>query len=176
MEPLSAEQLAARWTQCQRRVEAFIYSCIADFHQTDDILQNVAMVVVRKREEFDPSQPFLPWALQIAKFEVLKHRRAVARDRHDFGESLMEQVLEHCQEDPLDLVERRQAVVDCVKQASPRSREVLLLRYVEDLQPKQIAERLHIGGGAARMMLQRAREAIRGCIERKLGVEEARHE
>lgn len=176
MDPLSPEQLAARWTQHQRCVEAFIYSLVADFHQTDDVLQNVAMVVVRKREEYDASQPFLPWALQIAKFEVLKHRRTIARDRHTFGDSLIDEVLVACQEESADLVERRQAVVDCVRQTSDRHREVLLLRYVQNLQPKQIAEQLHLGGGAARRLLQRARDAVRACIERKLAMGEAGHE
>jgi len=170
---LDPEQLAARWTQAQRRVEAFIYSLVADFHETDDILQNVAMVVVRKREEYNPDQPFLPWALQIAKFEVLKHRRKVARDRHAFGESVIDDVLTTFEQDPIDLAERRQALVDCVRESSEPHRKVLLLRYVENLQPQEIASRLRIGGSNARMTLKRAREAVRKCVERKLASREA---
>jgi RNA polymerase sigma-70 factor (ECF subfamily) len=166
--PISPEELAARWTQSQRRVEAFIVSLVVDFHQAADILQNVAMVVVRKREEFDPERPFLPWALQIAQLEVLKHRRTHARDRHVFSEELVEQLAAASGEVEGDLIERRRALFDCIQRVTGRGRQALLLRYVQGLKSSEVAERLGLAAGATRMLLLRVREALRTCIENHL--------
>ena len=48
-------------------VAAFVLSIIPDFHQAEDVLQQVAVVLVREFGQFDTSRPFLPWALGIAQ-------------------------------------------------------------------------------------------------------------
>ena len=165
---ISAEELAVQWTKAQRKVEAFILSLVPDFSQADDILQNVAMVVVRKQAEYDMDLPFLPWAIQIARFEVLKHRRTMARDRHQFGESVMSQLADaHLREGP-ELNERRRLVSRCIEQVRGRARRALQFRYVDDLKPSEIAQKLGIGAGAARMILMRARNTVRQCVEKGL--------
>jgi RNA polymerase sigma-70 factor (ECF subfamily) len=171
---INPEELAARWTQSQRRVEAFILSLVVDFHQTADILQNVAMVVVRKREEYDPARPFLPWALQIAQLEVLKHRRTHARDRHVFSDELIEQLAAASGEVGGDLIERRRALSECVQRVTGRGRQALVLRYVEGLRSSDVAKRLGLAAGATRMLLLRVREALRSCIEHSLAQAERR--
>lgn len=166
---ISSEELAVKWTRAQRQVEAFILSFVPDFNQADDILQNVAMVVVRKRSEYDPTRPFMPWVIQIAKFEVLKHRRTRARDRHQFKESLVDQIEQaHLREIP-ELAETRRLVAECIKKVKGRAHKALLLRYVDNLKPSEVAKRLCVAGGAARMILMRARNVVRQCVEQGLG-------
>ena len=172
--PIDPEELAARWTQSQRRVEAFILSLVVDFHQTADILQNVAMVVVRKREEYDPARPFLPWVLQIAQLEVLKHQRSHARDRHVFSEELIEQLAAASGELEGDLIERRRALSECVQRVTGRGRQALVLRYVEGLKSNEVSQRLGLAAGATRMLLLRVREALRTCIEQSLAQAEGK--
>ncbi len=149
-------------------MEAFILSLLPDFHLAADILQNVAVVVVRKREEFDAQRPFLPWALQIAKLEVLKHRRTLARDRHLFSDELVEQVAQAAVEVGGDLIARRRALADCIQRVNGRSRRALLLRYVEGLKSSEVARRMSLAGGATRTLLMRVRQTLRKCIENNL--------
>ncbi len=52
-------------------VAAFVLSIIPDFHQAEDVLQQVAVVLVREFGQFDTSRPFLPWALGIARTWLL---------------------------------------------------------------------------------------------------------
>jgi DNA-directed RNA polymerase specialized sigma24 family protein len=42
----------------------------------------------RKWDTFDPATDFMRWARVIARFEVLKFRRTMARDRHVFTDDL----------------------------------------------------------------------------------------
>lgn len=55
-----SEQLAARWTQAQPVVAAYIRTLLPDFHQAEEVLQRVAVVLVRKFEAYDASKPFVP--------------------------------------------------------------------------------------------------------------------
>ena len=69
-EPDKNEQLTVQWAQSQPLIAAFISSLVPDFHDADDILQNVAVVTVRKYEQFDPNRSFVAWAIGIAKNEI----------------------------------------------------------------------------------------------------------
>ena len=89
----NSEQLARLWTEAQPIVAAFILSAIPDFHQAEDVLQQVAVILVREFEEFDTSRPFLPWALGIARNLALKSRRDVARrSKYVISEAVLDQI------------------------------------------------------------------------------------
>ena len=83
-----SEQLAMLWTKAQPFVAAYINSLLPDFHRAEDVLQQVAVVLVRKFDQSDSSQSFLSWALGIARRELLKQQRQRARDRHVFSDDL----------------------------------------------------------------------------------------
>lgn len=112
-----AEQLAALWMRAQPTIAGYVTSLVRDFHQSDDILQNVAVIIVRKRESYDIDQPFIPWAISIAKLEVLKHRRTMARDRlrFEFDDQLADMLAESFQDAAADLATERAAVRYCVE-------------------------------------------------------------
>ena len=74
MDQKSTEQLARLWTQSQSVVSSYVLSLVRDFHLAEDILQQVAVILVREFEKYDPSRPFLPWALGFAKNVALKSR------------------------------------------------------------------------------------------------------
>ena len=70
---VNSEQFTLLWTKAQPVVAAYIGSLVRDVHDAEDILHEVALVLVRKRDQYDPSQPFARWAIGIAKRQVLKH-------------------------------------------------------------------------------------------------------
>src|SRR5436309_247151 len=87
------EQFARLWTESQPVVAAFVLSVIPDFHQAEDVLQQVAVVLVREFDRFDASRPFLPWALGIARNLALQSRRDVARrSKHFLSETVLDQI------------------------------------------------------------------------------------
>ena len=87
------EELARLWTGT-RRVGAYILSLVPDFHQSEEIVQRVAVALVRKFDQYDAKVPFVAWAIRVAQYEVMYYRRQRATDRHVFDEQLMDQVTE----------------------------------------------------------------------------------
>ncbi len=65
MQQEQTEQLARLWTESQSVVASYVLSLVRDFHCAEDILQQVAVVLVREFEKYDRSRPFLPWCSEL---------------------------------------------------------------------------------------------------------------
>jgi RNA polymerase sigma-70 factor (ECF subfamily) len=164
----SRQALAAHWVKAQPVVAAFIGSIVRDSHRADDLLQEVARISAVKFDEYDSSRAFTSWVLGIARFEILRFRRAQGRSRVMFSDSLLENLIEDFREQSEDSEDRRKALRDCLDSISGRRRIVLEMRYQRDLRPPEIAERLGITPNAVLVLLHRTRRILADCIGRRL--------
>jgi len=171
----ASEDLAMRWTKAQPFVAGYVSSLVPNFHAAEDILQQVAVVLVRKFDQYDPAQPFLSWALGVARREVLKQQRQMARDRHIFTDDLAERIQIVYQRLSDELEGYSAWLADCLKGLDNRTRQALDLRYVDDLQPSDVAMRMGMTPGATRVLLYRARIALQKCIELRMGEQKLKH-
>jgi RNA polymerase sigma-70 factor (ECF subfamily) len=163
----NSEQLARLWTESQPVVAAFVLSAIPDFHQAEDVLQQVAVVLVREFDQFDRSRQFLPWALGIARNLALKSRRDVARrSKYVINEALLDQIQISFHEGEDSLIAIRKWLRHCLEKQPQKILELLRWRYAHDMKPSEAAERMGITSNTVRAMLHRAREALRKCIRR----------
>jgi RNA polymerase sigma-70 factor, ECF subfamily len=168
MQPHQAEQFAALWTAAQPTISAFIRTLIPDYQQADEVLQRVAVALVRKFEQYDPSRPFGAWAIGVAKYEVLYFRRERATDKHVFSDDIVDQIATRYEVYAEDIDPIREALRDCLAQLKGRSKRVIELRYRSGMRSNAIADEMTLSPGAVRMLLCRVREKLRGCIERKM--------
>jgi len=164
------ERFARLWTRAQPLVASYVASLVADFHEADDIVQDVAVVLVRKFGEYDESRSFLGWAMGIARNEILQHRRAHARAFLSFDSALTERVAAAFDRLAPELEFRTHALRHCLGKISDRPRQMLSLLYEDSLKPRQIAERLGIAAATVRVMLSKARSSLRTCVERKVAL------
>jgi RNA polymerase sigma-70 factor (ECF subfamily) len=174
MQPHQAERFAALWTAAQSTIASFIRTLIPDYQQAEEVLQRVAVTLVRKFDQYDDSRPFAAWAVGVAKYEVLYFRRERATDKHLFGDDIVEQIairyeLLAEEADPV-----REALRQCLEELKGRAKRVIDLRYRRGLKSLAIAEEMAVSGGAVRMLLCRVRESLRRCIERRV-VSQDRH-
>lgn len=54
-----SEEIAVLWTGAQPAVAAFVSSIIPNFQDADDILQNVAVAVIKNYDKYDKDRPFV---------------------------------------------------------------------------------------------------------------------
>jgi RNA polymerase sigma-70 factor (ECF subfamily) len=163
------DQFAVLWTKAQRLVAAYIASAVPRFHDAEDILQEVALVVSQRRGDYDSAQPFENWAVGIAKRQILKHfREASSQKTTLFDDALLEKFTQQYETISDELKTRQQLLAACLQEVQGRGREALELRYVGDQSGEAIAARLGMSHGSMRMLLHRVRESIRLCVERRL--------
>ena len=168
------EQFTRRWTEAQPIVAGYINAVVADFQEAEDLLQNVAVILLRKFPEYDAQRPFVAWAIGIAKREVLMARRHHARNFLCYQADLLERISEAYQELAPEFEDRSRALRDCLRSVKGRAGELLRLRYEESLKPNSIAARVSMAVVAVRVMLSRTRATLRECIERKLKLQKGR--
>ncbi|NLF06844.1 MAG: sigma-70 family RNA polymerase sigma factor [Pirellulaceae bacterium] len=165
MTPKQFEELAAHWTRAQRTVAAFVRTIINDFHNSEEVLQRVAVTLVRKYEQYDPQRPFVAWAIGCARYEALAFMRELGNERLLFDNTLVEQIAETYEQSDRDQSPLSQFLDECVEELDGRSRQAIQLRYEGNLKTANIAREMNISDGAARMLLSRARTLLRKCVE-----------
>lgn len=156
------------WTEIQPTVAAYVRAVVRDSHAANDIVQNTVVVLLRKFDEWDPKQRFLPWALGFTKFEILAHRRDTARSRIVIDDSLLDAVTETWPEVTEEIDQEQPALQACLESLPPKSREMVQLRYFEELEMAEIAARVESTAGAVRAALLRIRRELLACVKRRL--------
>ncbi len=162
------QEMAAAWTRSQPAVATFINAMVPNFHQAEDILQTVSVVIVEKYHLYDTSRSFTAWATGIARFEVLKSRRSYTRDKHQFTTDLISQLIDSVERQENKMSEMRHDLRDCIRQLQGRARKTLDLRYSHDMKPPQIAKELDVTPNVVSVLLHRVRTTLKKCIEKKV--------
>jgi len=160
------------WTSAQSGVAAYISAMVPNYHDAEDILQECASVLLQKFAQYDGSRPFLSWAIGVARTEIFSRRRRFQVERLVFDEPAMESLAEVYQELGAAVDERVEALRFCAGKAQGRARELLNMRYGENLKPREIAKRIGSNPNATTVALTRIREALRKCMEKWLKREE----
>jgi RNA polymerase sigma-70 factor (ECF subfamily) len=136
------EQFTRLWTEAQPIVAAYLNALVPDFQEAEDLLQDVAVILLRKFPEYTSDRPFIRWAIGIAKYEVLSARRRHARSRLCYTPDLLDRISEAYEELTPELERRAAALRDCLQEIQGRAREIVRLRYEQSLKPGAIAEQL----------------------------------
>lgn len=165
------EQFTRLWTKAQPSVSGYVHAIIRDPDIVKDVVQETALILLRKFREWDSSREFLPWALGVAKFEILAHRRDSGRNRLVFDEALLDSVTAMWAQVSTEIGHEQAALHDCIEKLAPRAKETVRLRYFHDLEMQQIGEHLGTTAGAVRISLMRIRERLHECVERRLRAE-----
>lgn len=136
-----------------------------DGAEARDVVQETFIKALREPRFFDADFKVQAWLYRVTRnlcFNLVRDRRR--RDRILAGRPT-----DHAhREDPLEAVfggERQEEILEAVDQLTAEHREILLLRYYEDLSYNEIAERLGIKLGTVMSRLSRARDRLSGVLE-----------
>ncbi len=149
-------------------LKAYLLSATGDMHAADDLLQEVSSVLWEKFDRYDQARPFGPWALGIARLEVLKWRQRLARKREVLSTEAVEALMDTATDHAGEVDERLAHLRHCLDGLAGKTRQVLRLRYWRMLRVQQIAEHMSKSAAAIEMALVRVRRALRTCVEKKL--------
>ncbi len=164
--------MTIEWTRAQPSVGRFIRGFVRDRAVAEDLLQEVALIIVERFEAYDADRPFIAWALGIARNVVLKHLRSTCRDgKVEFSDAVV-QVAEAFERLEPQSEMMKDALANCVSNVRGRSKKVLALRYTEGLELTQISKRLGMTASNVGVLLHRVRASLRDCIERRVSMEE----
>jgi RNA polymerase sigma-70 factor (ECF subfamily) len=155
-------------TAAQTSLRAYILASLGRVSDVPDVLQRTNLTLWKNAASFRAGSSFMPWAITIAKYEILSYCRDRSRDRHVFPEDIAALMLETAREVCSDLSDRQTALQECLGKLSTRHHSLLELRYYEGKSICQIAENLKRTENAVKCTLVRVRRSLQECIEARL--------
>jgi RNA polymerase sigma-70 factor (ECF subfamily) len=135
----------------------------------DDIAQEAYLIAVRRIAELDLERDIRPWLAGVVRNLCRKAwEKSIREDKlkNDALARFVEELAE--QAPPSKYFDRKDALRECSEQLSPRSRELLNLRYNLDLTSNEIARKISSTSDAVRSALLRVRDSLRDCIQREM--------
>lgn len=148
-------------------LRGLIGALFPDMDLADDVLQEVFVVVTEKAHTYRPDSDFRGWAYGIAKRKALEHARRYSAKRKVgvFAPETLELLCESRPDDDRDDSEVRSSLARCLGKLTPTLREMVRLRYTENLSPANIATRMEWTSEAVYVALSRSRSLLRKCLD-----------
>lgn len=158
-------RLAELWHASQPSVSAYLFAAVPNHHDAEDLLGQVAVAVARDFDKYDPTQPFVRWAIGIARHRVLNHRRTYAMSKVVFSQDTIESLANAVPAEPVRQSDFKAALKACIDKLQAQARKVITLRYEDDIKPKQIASELDMTPNAVSILLHRTRKTLSECVQ-----------
>jgi RNA polymerase sigma-70 factor, ECF subfamily len=163
------QQFIELFSRHQRHIKAYIRALVPSTADAEDIMQETSVVLWRKFSAFDSQNHFGRWGCGIARLLVLELRRKAAKDKHWFGEELLDVLSsEHLGKEDLYYEVRREALDQCVASLDPAKRTYLELRYGKNMSVDDVSRSMNRPTSTLYRIFANLRKALYDCVSRKL--------
>jgi RNA polymerase sigma-70 factor (ECF subfamily) len=139
------------------------YLVVHDAAAAEDIAQEAFLSAVRALDRFDRGRPFGPWLHRIVVNRAIDWTRARAL-RREVGDEQLAVVPARPEDPPDDLSGETMAALASL---APDHRAVVVLRYVLDYSPGEIADLLELPRGTVNSRLRRGLDALQERVIRE---------
>lgn len=165
------EAFCELWRNHRRRIRNYLKGFVADWDTADDLTSDTFLRAWRSLDSVeDQGRDVVAWFYRIAKNIALdnlksaRHKRTALTDDHsEKGPLSVVEPVQGSETTALDIMERGSVARRLglyVAQLPYRQREVLRLRYTEELSCGQVADYLGCDVGAAKALQHRAVERL----------------
>lgn len=174
---LSGEEFVALVLRHEHRIRGFVTSLMLPSSDVDDVFQSACLAAFKKLEKFGytgtkvPDEEFVRWVCTIARFEVLQVYRKRRNAKVVFSSELVTELADMQLRETEQMLDRTQALVDCINGLSEKQRSLITLRYRENAPVADMATFLGKSANGVYKALERVRARLMECIRRKLSAE-----
>lgn len=161
---------------CEPRIYAFIRSLLYSRADADDVLQETALVLWEKFDQFESGTHFDRWAYRIAHLQVMYFRQKKARDRLQFSDGLVDRLAAEVMSEGDRIEDTHRALSECLQDLPQHDRALVSQRYSPLTTNREVARITGKSESAISRSLNRIYAALLLCIEGKLAVDGRRME
>jgi RNA polymerase sigma-70 factor (ECF subfamily) len=134
------------------------YLVVHDAAAAEDIAQEAFLAAVRNLDRFDRRRPFAPWLHRIVVNRAIDWSRARTLRAESGGDALAGAPAPEQSRLP-------ERTLDAIRSLSPEHRAVIVLRYLLEYTPGEIARLLDLPRGTVNSRLRRALDALGSLLE-----------
>ena len=162
-------QFLRLYAEQEQALHGYVRSMLPDRHETSEVMQEVIVTLWQK---FEGAVDFRHWAFGVARMKVLHHLQRRKRDRHVFGEELIQQLADRQAELEERHVTQREALEQCLEKLPPVQRELVLTAYTKGTRMDDLAAQRGETAMAIYKKLHRIRQVLLECVRHTLAQEE----
>ena len=165
----AVSELVRAW---HRPLRAFVGVLLLGSQDVDDVAQEVFLRALERLGRVTDVNALGPFLRGIARNVVRERQRAHVRDGWRYERFVIDRFETDAANEKgrwLTDPELLAALRACLANLPVRSREMLALRYDEELTSDQIGRQFGLNGGAVRTAMRRARVALLRCIQSRYG-------
>lgn len=161
-----AEHFIQLLAEHERRLAAYVMTFVSSPTDADDILQETKMWLWRSFDQFEIGTSFGAWARKAAFYRIQQHfrKRGTEDRRLVFSDSCLAKLAEAFERNATYRDDRIDRLSDCVAKLSLKHRQILSLRYGEELAVEEVAGRIDRTVAATYRVLSRIRLFLRDCV------------
>ena len=140
------------------------YLVVRDAAAAEDIAQEAFLAALRAFDRFDRRRPFGPWLHRIVVNRAIDWARARSLRGEVYAEGLVE-VAAPAGDPPTSHAPYDDATLAALGALSPEHRAVIVLRYLLEYTPGEIAELLELPRGTVNSRLRRGLDSLKERLE-----------
>ncbi len=154
--------------ESQRGLLRYVMCLVPNANDAREIVQNTAIALWNKFSEFDPQEPFQPWACRFALIEAKEFMRKQARWQRFLDEDTVQLLVSRRGELSEELDERRIHLRECLRKLPAKELATVEAYYFDDRSIEQISQSSKRTVDAVYKSLQRIRAALMQCVNRSM--------
>ena len=143
----------------------YVHRLLGDPEQSRDLLQEIWIEVFRRLSGLQAPEAFRVWLYRVAHHRAVKHLRRKGVEAR--GQKMIAYATEESVDDEFELLENAELVHHALGQLSLEHREVLTLRFLEDLSVEEISEVVGCSEGTTKSRVHYGKLAMRTIIEKE---------
>jgi RNA polymerase sigma-70 factor, ECF subfamily len=154
----------------QNSVYGYLRARVSEPADAEDLCQEVFLRCYLGREKLARATAVGSWLIGIARNLLREHVRRLHRRREVGWTELclaLEQLVGEHRAESHDALHH---LPKCLESLGQSAREAIDLRYRSQLRLAEIAHHLHRSEGAVKLLMHRARQALKHCLDRRLKV------
>lgn len=152
---------------------AYVRSIVCDADVTEEVLQDVMVVALKKRGEIEDATAFPAWLRSAARLSSLEALRRTRRSPMALSNDILDLLDREWERASDRAAPHGVALEHCLGRLTERSRFILHLRYFQGMSSSEIAEATRRSLNAVYVSLARVHRRLRECMEQFLVREES---
>ena len=156
----------------QQTVYGYLRARLFDSTDAEDLCQETFLRCYQGREKLSRATHVGPWLIGIARNLLREHVKRISRRREVAWTELCLELDQLVQDRTSLGGEVMQTLPICLESLGPSAKQAIDLRYRAQMRMNDIAGLLRRSEGAVRLLVHRARLALKQCLESRLAVPE----
>lgn len=161
------EQFIRLFLEVQPRIYGYLRTMIFNRADAEDVLQDVASVLWKKFDEFQPGTQFDHWASTIAYNQVMSYLQKRRRDRLVFSDDVLALIADRAATESTTLDKFQDTLQECLDELSEQDKQLIHLRFEPQATNRNVAIAVGRSETAVSRALHRIYAMLLNCVQRR---------